>query len=690
MTITAWSKRNLIALSTAFAVSASVLPAAYGTGLSHSMEGKESAHGNDLAAAARSSAETALLNAKDIESFADQFFERDDVKAMDIPGAVLIVIKDGETLLSRGYGYADKEQKIPMDPDETILRVGSISKVFTASAVMQLLEQGKLDLASDIQTYMGDIQLNNPSGSPLTMEHLLTHSTGFDYPDIKRSDIHMDLELFTPMDDYIKEYMPTVVRQPGTTFTYDNFASMLQGYIVQNLSGTPFNEYVDEQIFQPLGMNNSSFLLKDFIQDKLATGYGSSGEPIPLYTFKPTDMPQGSLFSTASDMAKFMLMQLNGGALGDTRILQEESVRQMQQIHYAIHPEVPHMGYGFETAYHDHHNGHSVIGKGGNTPGFSSWMWFLPEQNTAAFIAYNKDDTMTAELRKEWFNAFMDRYFPRSEPKEYITSAPEELLRFEGTYRDLRQKLLVSRIVLSPEDQLVVQSGQTSKTLRQRDALLFEDEDGKPVAFKEGEDGTILYLFYNNPVSWAEKMAEPEGFIDVQENHPYASYIRELAQLEIIQPKADGSFGPEDPMTRAQFASQFVRALGIEPSRVSVMFSDAAHHPEAAMLQTALEFGMVQGTSPGMFEPDKPITRQEAAIMLWNIMKLFGAQPEEAVLADETDDWAREAVQSLAARRIYGPEVIPSEGGSINFGAKEILLRQEAAALIDLTLRQLY
>src|SRR5690606_14617529 len=119
------------------------------------------------------------------------------------------------------------------------------------------------------------------------------------------------------------------------------------------------------------------------------------------------------------------------------------------------------------------------------------------------------------------------------EPKEYITSTREELLRFEGTYRDLRQKFLVSRVSVTPEGQLEVQSGKTSKILRQRDALLFEDEDGQPLAFKEREDGSILYLFYNNPVSWAEKMAEPDGFIDVPDHHPYASYIRELAELEI-------------------------------------------------------------------------------------------------------------------------------------------------------------
>lgn len=688
-----WGRKKCLALSAALAVSASVLPAAYGTGLPGSAQEKEMEQESRPMAAARPSAEagtTALLNADDIESFADQFFARDDVQAMDIPGAVLIVIKDGEIILSKGYGYADRERKIPMDPDTTVLRVGSVSKVFTATAVMQLLEQGKLHLTSDIQTYMGDIQLNNPSGTPLTLKHLLTHTTGFDFPDLKRTDIHMDLGLFTPMEDYIKEHMPTVVRQPGTTFTYDNFASMLQGYIVQNLSGMPFNEYVDQHIFQPLNMNSSSFLLKDSIRDKLATGYSSLGQPVPLYTLKPTDMPQGSLFATASDITRFMLMQLNGGALDNARVLEEESVLQMQQIHNAIHPEVPHMGYGFETAYHNHHNGHSVIGKGGNIPGFSSWMWLLPEHNTGAFIAYNKDDTLTAELRKEWFNAFMDRYFPESEPKEYITSTREELLRFEGTYRDLRQKFLVSRVSVTPEGQLEVQSGKTSKILRQRDALLFEDEDGQPLAFKEREDGSILYLFYNNPVSWAEKMAEADGFIDVPDHHPYAPYIRELAQLEIIRPEPDGSFGPEIPMTRAQFASQIVTALGLEPSKVPVMFADAAQHPKAALLQTALESGIVQGTAPGIFEPDKPVTRQEAAVMLWNLMKTFGTQPGEAILADETDEWAREAVQGLVANRMFGPEVIVSANGSVQFRSKDVLLRQEAAALLYFMLRQIY
>nr|WP_242069438.1 serine hydrolase [Paenibacillus dendritiformis] len=184
------------------------------------------------------------MNAQDVEAFADEFFARRDVKALGVPGALFVVVKDGKVLLQKGYGYADAEKKVPVDPEKTLFRIASVSKVFTAAAVMQLVEQGKIELHRDVQHYLGDIQMKNDIGSPVTMEHLLTHTTGFDVVDPPVGDsISYDLASEVKLEDYVKKWMPAVTRTPGEVYKYDNMASMLQGYIVQQVAGVPFKVY---------------------------------------------------------------------------------------------------------------------------------------------------------------------------------------------------------------------------------------------------------------------------------------------------------------------------------------------------------------------------------------------------------------------------------------------------------------
>ncbi|MBE7099027.1 serine hydrolase [Bacillus cereus] len=619
------------------------------------------------------------LNPKEIEAFTNKVIP-EKMKKENAAGVAFVVVKDNQILFQKGFGFSDKEKNTPIDPKKTVFRLASISKVFTASAVMQLVEQGKIDLNKDIVNYMGGLKYQNNMSEPVTMEHLLTHTTGFDYVDPRPEDIHYQENDYTMLKDYVEENMPTVVRMPGDTYTYDNFASMLQGYIVQNLTNTPFYKYMAKNIFYPLEMHNSSFVMTNFIKEKLATGYDVKGNVIPFYQTRPTDMPQGSMFSTGSDVANFMIAQLNDGKFKNNQILQKETVEDMQKTKFALHPKYPNMTYGFEFFSPQSHNGQYVFGKGGNIPGFSSLMWLIPEQKIGVFVVTNKD---SSALPVEVFDDFMNEYFPDKTKPEYLKPNEEELKKFEGVYRDLRLKNLMSHVNISEGKLYVSDKAYGKQELKQIDPLLFEDEKGNYMAFKLHKDGTVKEMIHWNSGSSAVKLSEPERFKDVDENHPYAKFINPLHQYEVLQANKEGNFTPESSLTRAEFAYWLSQiAYFTPPSKKEPVFSDVKNHPYAPHIQKLYEIGILYEKEGEQFHPDRAITRQEAAWTTWQYLKMLGAPSADATLKGETDEWAIESVKNIVGHRLVGPEVIYNEDGSADYLSKQSMKRQEAAALL--------
>ncbi|WP_313933805.1 serine hydrolase [Bacillus cereus group sp. BfR-BA-01453] len=619
------------------------------------------------------------LNPKDVEAFTNKVIP-EKMKKENAVGVALVVVKDNQILFQKGFGFSDKEKNTPIDPKKTVFRLASISKVFTASAVMQLVEQGKIDINKDIVNYMGGLKYQNNMGEPVTMEHLLTHTTGFDYVDPRPEDIHYQENDYTMLKDYVEDNMPTVVRKPGDTYTYDNFASMLQGYIVQNLTNTPFYKYMAKNIFYPLEMHNSSFVMTNFIKEKLATGYDAKGNVIPFYQTRPTDMPQGSMFSTGSDVANFMIAQLNDGKFKNNQILQKETVEDMQKTKFALHPKYPNMTYGFEFFSPQSHNGQYVFGKGGNIPGFSSLMWLIPEHKIGVFVVTNKD---SSALPVEVFDDFMNQYFPDKTKPEYLKPNEEELKKFEGVYRDLRLKNLMSHVNISEGKLYVSDKAYGKQELKQIDPLLFEDEKGNYMAFKLHKNGTVKEMIHWNSGSSAMKLSEPERFKDVDENHPYAKFINPLHQYEVLQANKEGNFTPESSLTRAEFAYWLSQiAYFTPPSKKEPVFSDVKNHPYAPHIQKLYEIGILYEKEGEQFHPDRAITRQEAAWVTWQYLKMLGAPSADATLEGETDDWAIESVKNIVGHRLVGPEVIYNEDGSADYLSKQSMKRQEAAALL--------
>jgi len=607
-------------------------------------------------------------------------------------GAAVVIVKDGETIALEGFGYADAKKEEAVDPAGTLFRIASVSKTFTAVAVMQLVEQGKIDLDGDIRDYLPGPEFDNPFDAPVTVAHLLLHRSGFEAREPQNEDMHADFDLNVPMEDYAKRHMPPVVREPGTAYMYDNFAYLLLGLIVQNVSGEPFEAYMDAHVFGPLGMDSSAFRLTRERLERLATGYTAPGsDPIEPYVFNPTIMPHGGMLSTAEDIGKFMIAFLNEGETPDgARVLSAESVAAMSEYRDAIHPLMPDTTLGFESAAQLPLAGSSraVLTKLGDLPGNSSMLLLLPEEETGVFLTYNQ----TGALRDLFYTQFMKKFFPAyAAPADLSAFAGDEaagLGALEGLYADLRMPAIVYLIEAAGDDALKVSDALIgTRTFRRAGGNLFVDEMTQRFAAFRIDDGGAVYMRETalNPLGYARKADAPAGYADVAADDPYAPYILGIQSLGYY-PNGEGlEFGPERPVTRAELVWHMLAISGVKGSASeSYAFADIEGHPLAPYIQMAAELGLVSGAGDGRFEPDRPATRQEAAVIVWNSYKrLF---PETLFVRTRVEGntaaWAKSAARMMVALGLHGPEVVLSEGGVPVYNGADPLTRREEAALL--------
>jgi CubicO group peptidase (beta-lactamase class C family) len=338
----------------------------------------------------------------------------------NIVGATLSIVQDGEIILSKGYGYADFSDRKPVDPARTLFRVGSTGKLFTWTAVMQLVEQGVLDLETDINEYL-DFEIPDQlygAGSdlqpgPITLAHLLTHTPGFED---KGQDLFvLSAEDMLSLEGYLKLHLPARVFPPGEVMAYSNYGAALAGYIVERVSGLPFAEYIENNIFNPLGMQNSTFRqpLPDELAPDMAQSYRFFNGNYYRGEFEYiAALPAGSMSSTADDMANFMIAHLQEGSYEEAEILEEATTRQMHSQLFTQHPQQMGMAYGFMEQIF---NNRRVIHHGGNTFLFATGLYLLTEENTGLCVSYIGG---TGLEREALFTAFMDRYYPAPASEE--------------------------------------------------------------------------------------------------------------------------------------------------------------------------------------------------------------------------------------------------------------------------------
>jgi CubicO group peptidase (beta-lactamase class C family) len=416
---------------------------------------------------------TPQLTAADVEAFLDGLLPQ-QLGRDDIAGATLSVVKDGKLLFAKGYGFADYQNSKPVVPSETLFRPGSVSKLFTWTAVMQLYEQGKLDLDRDVNQYL-DFQIPYAYG-PVTMKHILTHTAGFEgrIKDIIVTGSSPDL------GHYVKTHIPPQIFPPGTTPAYSNYATALAGYIVERISGQPFNDYIDQHILKPLNMTHSTFAqpLPGALLPLMSNGYArGSGKAEEFEVVVP--FPAGSLSSTATDMAQFMLAHLQDGQLGDGRILKPETATLMHSRLFTLDPSVNGMAHGF---YEESRNGQRIIGHGGDTQFFHSDLHLMLDAKVGFFISYNSSGRGDSSPRTSLWESFLDRYFPYQVPADpTLATAKEDARSISGKYllslqfqsSPLRSLSYLSEFDVAPTEDGMIEVGQLI------------DPNGKPARWRE-------------------------------------------------------------------------------------------------------------------------------------------------------------------------------------------------------------
>jgi CubicO group peptidase (beta-lactamase class C family) len=402
------------------------------------------------------------MTKEDVETFLDAAVPM-QLERENIAGAVVAVVKDGQVIFEKGYGYADLKTKKPVSPADTLFRPGSVSKLLTWTAVMQLVEQGKLDLDRDVNDYL-DFKIPATFPRPVTLRHLMTHTPGFEETD---KDLFTDKqEKMLPLGDYLKQHLPRRIFPPGSTPAYSNYGACLAGYIVQRVSGEPFDDYVEHHIFQPLGMAHASFRqpLPATLAPLMSSGYKkATGEAKDFEFVVPA--PAGSLSASADAMTHFMIAHLEDGAYNGARILKPETIAQMHTRQSATwsNPALNGMALGF---YEESRNDQRVIGHAGDTVYFHSDLHLVPAARLGFFVSYNSAGNGELSPRTTLWHAFADRYFPYQLPdiKPPATAAADSASVL-GSYQTSRRC-----------DHCILRLG----------ALLSE------LSFHAGKDGTIV------------------------------------------------------------------------------------------------------------------------------------------------------------------------------------------------------
>ncbi|MEM7019362.1 MAG: serine hydrolase domain-containing protein, partial [Pseudomonadota bacterium] len=372
------------------------------------------------------------LTAQDVEPFLDGVMAA-HAEEHHVSGAVIAIVKNNEVLFSKGYGYANIEEKKPVDPEKTLFRVGSITKTFIWTTVMQLVEAGQLDLDEDINTYLKFFKIPEAFSQPITMRHLMTHTPGFEDKVIGL--FSYDSESVEPaLGDILKADMPARVYPPGEVPAYSNYGSALAAHIVELISGKPFPDHLKEVVLQPLDMQRTTLWqpVSAELRADLATGYRYAGGRYHSQPFELVPLaPAGALSTTAIDMTKFMLAHLQGGA----NILTPETAALLHSSEVSKGLAQGRM-HGF---YDTNINGLQTFGHGGDTIYFHSQMILVLEHQLGLFLSYSSPGGASA--RDTLIDAFFDRYFPAAEQTVLPTSSgfQRRAGRLAGTYQFSRR-----------------------------------------------------------------------------------------------------------------------------------------------------------------------------------------------------------------------------------------------------------
>lgn len=446
------------------------------------------------------------INHENIEYFMDDFFKK-NIEKYNLPGAAVVVVKDGEEILKKGYGYSNLDEKKVINPDETLFPAASVSKLFTATAIMQLVEQGKIDLNENVEKYIAPYKIENKFVGKVTCRNLLTHTSGVD----EASEINgntRDKNNIKSQEYYFDNHKIIVTREPDTVSRYSNQGYNILGYIIEKVSGMSYEQYINDNILYPLKMNNSLVRLDN---DNLAKGYEMSEKSytlVPL-AYQYTSGSSGIL-ATVKDMENFMLAHLNNGEFQGNRIMNVETSKLMQSKQFANDNIFSGMGYGFIRS---NRNGQEIIKHEGALPGYTTTMFLIPKQNLGIYVATNSLNPVPFNIEEE----FLDKFYTENsnEYKDTIPKNYKNYSKYSGIYRNYdgisKSNIMKIGYLFDPTmDMEIVDNKDGTLSLKEytnakernvtklveTDDGVFAREDGKgKFAFRLNKKGQVIYAF---------------------------------------------------------------------------------------------------------------------------------------------------------------------------------------------------
>jgi CubicO group peptidase (beta-lactamase class C family) len=439
----------------------------------------------------------------EIEAFLDGLMSA-QMADHDVAGATVSVVRDGRLLFAKGYGWSDVAEREPVDPARTLFRIGSVTKLFTWTAVMQLVEQGALDLDRDVNDYL-DFRIPDTYEQPITLRHILTHTPGLE--EDSRDLFTKDPEEMQPPGEWLATHLPARVRPPGTFSSYSNYATALAGYIVERVSATPYDEYVERHIFEPLGMENSTTRqpLPESLAPQMSQGYRFAAgrfEPEPFEIVLGA-APAGSLSASATDMGRFMLAHLGEGELDGARILSAEIARTMHTRSFSHDDRLNGFALGF---YEQSRPGLRVIGHGGDTQWFHTNLSLIPSENLGVFVSYNT--ASGGELSfGPFLEGFLDHYYPvPSQPVQLDEEDRAQAEQVAGEYAFNRrsyttfQKAMgltgAAKVAAQDDGSIVLAWVLGQIRFVPIEPLLYREDLGNELlSFREDEDGRVTHAF---------------------------------------------------------------------------------------------------------------------------------------------------------------------------------------------------
>lgn len=444
------------------------------------------------------------ITRESVETFITDFYK--DWSDRKVTASVASFVKDGEVLYQKGFGAEDLESNNPVSPKDTLFRIGSINKSYTAMGIMQLVEEGKVDLDTDVNTYLKKIEVPNTFEKPITLRNLLTHTAGFD-----DKVIGMEAENYQDaksLKEYLSKNLPKRIREPGQFVQYSNHSYALAGAVIEDVSGMSYEDYVTENILQPLEMNNSYPRIGLAPKDHLAKEYNwvdGKYKEAPLYDFSGV-YPAGAMLATAEDMTHYMNVFLNGGMVGDQELLAKSSVETMHSAQFKSHPLQSGVGFGF---FEVPHPSYQLTSHDGGVNSTFSQMILDHTRKFGVFFSATGPEAL--QMYAEFTETFYETFYPIPLQVSAMAKSYEgdQIEKFEGEYMDTRASLhdfgKITRL-MNPTVKIKVADENTIQLIDAEgitnyvriDELAFEDPETQNVlAFRVTEDGDVTHAMFS-------------------------------------------------------------------------------------------------------------------------------------------------------------------------------------------------